>query len=173
MLHVAPEPPLAARLRSVPGIEYLAGDLHPAPGQLALDLRDLDLPDASFGLILCLHVLEHIDDDRRALRELRRVLRPGGAAILQVPRRRGPTLEDPSVTTPAERLARFGQVDHVRVYGDDYEDRLREAGFDVRVEVFRDELSPGERRRYGLPRDQEDDRLWEIVSARAASGGTP
>lgn len=169
IVHIAPERPLARRLRAVPGVEYLSGDLDPGAGERVLDLRALDLPDQSAGLILCVHVLEHVDDDRRALRELRRVLRPGGTAILQVPRRPGPTVEEEAPGTPAERLARFGQEDHVRVYGDDYEQRLRDAGLAVRTDVFRDQLSPAERRRFGLEHagapDPADDRLWEVVRA--------
>lgn len=167
---MAPEAPLASRLRAA-DVEYLSGDLEPGAGERVLDLRDLDLPDASFDLVLCLHVLEHVDDDARALRELRRVLRPGGTAILQVPRRPGPTLEDPAATSPAERLARFGQEDHVRIYGDDYPQRLEAAGFAVRIDVFRDALSPEERRRFALgypeAADPDDSRLWEIVRGEA------
>ena len=170
VLHLAPERPLAERLRRLDEVEYLSGDLEPGAADRLLDLRALDLPDGHFSLILCLHVLEHVDDDRRALAELHRVLAPGGVAILQVPRRRGPTLEDPAVTTREERRARFAQEDHVRVYGDDYPDRIRAAGFDVAVDVFRDELGEEEQRRFGLRYaghpDPLDDRLWEVVVGR-------
>jgi SAM-dependent methyltransferase len=153
----------------VPGVDYQSGDLAPGAADRVLDLRSLDLPDASVTLLLCVHVLEHVDDEARAFAEIRRVLEPDGRAILQVPRRRGPTLEEEGGPLgPAERLARFGQEDHVRVYGDDYADRLARAGFSVRVDVFRDELSPEEHRRFGLlhpdAADPHDDRLWEVVT---------
>ena len=91
-------------------------------------LTQLPLPDASVGLMICFHVLEHIPDDAAAMAEIGRVLAPGGIAVVQVPRREGvPTDEDPDAP-PEERLRRFGQRDHVRFYGDDFEDRLRAAG---------------------------------------------
>jgi SAM-dependent methyltransferase len=100
-----------------------------------LDLVDVDQPDDLFDVIICNHVLEHVPDDRRAMSELYRVLKPGGFAILQVPisfviER---TIEDPSISEPAERARLFGQPDHVRLYGADYPDRLGEAGFQVEV----------------------------------------
>jgi SAM-dependent methyltransferase len=131
LLHFAPEPlfdPLFARLS---GVERVTADLH-APADLRLDISDMDLPDASFDLILCSHVLEHVPDDRAAIRELRRVLADGGLALVLVPYRSAvPTYEDPSITSPLDRMVAFGQQDHVRIYGKDLPDRLREAGFEV------------------------------------------
>jgi len=131
LLHFAPEPlfdPVFARL---PGVERVTADLH-APADLRLDISDMDLPDSSFDLILCSHVLEHVPDDRAAMRELRRVLLDGGRALVLVPYRPGvTTYEDPSITSPLERMVAFGQQDHVRIYGNDLPGRLREAGFEV------------------------------------------
>jgi SAM-dependent methyltransferase len=131
LLHFAPEPlfdPVFARL---PSVERVTADLH-APADLRLDISDMDLPDSSFDLILCSHVLEHVPDDRAAMRELRRVLLDGGRALVLVPYRRGvTTYEDPSITSPLERMVAFGQQDHVRIYGNDLPGRLREAGFEV------------------------------------------
>jgi len=80
--------------------------------------------------VMCNHVLEHVPDDRKAMRELRRVLRPNGWAILLVPDVHAEaTVEDPTITDPAERLRLFGQADHVRRYGRDYLQRLADAGF--------------------------------------------
>ena len=132
MLHFAPEHTLQRRLeRRVP--EYASADLDPRKGQLRLDLNDLALPDGAFDAILCSHVLEHIPDDRRAMRELRRVLDPQGWCIVMVPidLGRDTTYEDPSITDPAERERHFWQHDHVRVYARDVEDRLRASGFAV------------------------------------------
>ena len=91
----------------------------------------MDNPDESFDVIYCSHVLEHVPDDRKAMREFPRVLKRGGWAILLVPINAGKTYEDASIAEPAERLRVFGQEDHVRNYGPDYVDRLREAGFAV------------------------------------------
>lgn len=138
MLHVAPEYTLSRRLRALANLNYLSIDLSSHRAMRKMDLTALDLDDASLDVILCSHVLEHIPDDRLAMRELHRVLRPGGWAILQVPLdpERALTYEDASITDPAERLAHFGQEDHVRIYGRDYPDRLREAGFTVVEDDF-------------------------------------
>ena len=131
LLHFAPEPlfdPVFARLQ---GVERVTADLH-APADLRLDISDMDLPDSSFDLVLCSHVLEHVPDDRAAMRELRRVLADGGLALVLVPYRpEVTTYEDPSITSPLGRMVAFGQQDHVRIYGNDLPDRLREAGFEV------------------------------------------
>jgi SAM-dependent methyltransferase len=110
------------------------------------------MPHETFDVIFCSHVLEHVSDDRRAMREFRRVLRYDGWAILLVPAVAEKTFEDPSVVDPAERLRRFGQEDHVRCYGPDYVDRLREAGFDVEEINVRDMFSDAEAIRMGLVR---------------------
>jgi ubiquinone/menaquinone biosynthesis C-methylase UbiE len=102
-----------------------------------MDITAIPLADASVDLAIASHVLEHIPDDRRAMAELRRVVRPGGAALLMVPMEEGrPTYEDPAITAPADRLRAFGQEDHVRIYGDDFTDRLSAAGFAVRRELY-------------------------------------
>ncbi len=134
ILHVAPEPPLRRRLAAVPGVRYVSGDLLRDFGPTRLDVTALEVPDASFDAVVCNHVLEHVPDDRRAMAELRRVLRPGGWALLLVPDVGGPsTDEEPGIADPEEQLRRFGQRDHVRRYGWDYVDRLTEAGFAVEV----------------------------------------
>jgi SAM-dependent methyltransferase len=102
-----------------------------------MDLTALPLLDGVIDVILCNHVLEHIPDDRRAMAELVRVLKPGGWAVLQVPRSEAAeTFEDASITDPDQRAALFGQADHVRMYGRDYPDRLRAAGFIVEEHAF-------------------------------------
>jgi SAM-dependent methyltransferase len=135
ILHVAPEPILRDRLSAIAGVRYVSGDLTAEFGPERIDVTELHYDDGSFDLVVCNHVLEHVPDDRRAMRELARVLRPGGAAILLVPDVAGPvTDEDPSIADPHERVRRFGQDDHVRRYGWDYVGRLRETGLEVEVE---------------------------------------
>jgi SAM-dependent methyltransferase len=150
LLHVAPERSFSARLRALPGIDYVSGDLS-GSAMLRLDLTDLsEFADGSFDAIICSHVLEHVPEDRRAMAELARVLHDRGWAILLVPidDERATTLEDPSVTDPGERLRLFGQVDHVRIYGRDFEDRLRAAGFAVTADDFAATLPAAEADRY-------------------------
>ncbi len=134
VLHIAPEPIFYHWLKRMPNLDYIAGDLDPARADVQLDVMNLRYPDSSFDGILCIHVLEHVPDDRRALRELHRVLKPGGWALILSPidASREKTDEDPSVIDPRQRQLRFGQHDHVRLYGRDYIERLSEAGFCVR-----------------------------------------
>ena len=134
---MAPEPALEIWLRSRKAVRYLSADLYMHRVMQKIDLRKTDFPDNYFDGIVCNHVLEHIDDDRLAMAELRRILKPVGWAILQVPISYllGKTIEDPGVKTADEREKRFGQHDHVRIYGPDYVARLEGVGF--AVEQFR------------------------------------
>lgn len=173
--HFAPEPALRSRLLAVPGASYRSADLEPGRADETVDVTDIPWPDGSVDLLVCAHVLEHVPDDAAALAELRRILAPEGHAIIEVPVLRERTDEDPLVTDPAERLRRFGQTDHVRVYGRDYYDRLAAAGFAVSHHDVRHLVSPRERARFGLVHhlpfmDPQDDRLWEVVLCRRAPG---
>lgn len=133
-LHIAPETRLAPLFRRAAGdAGYLSGDLFDPRAMEKMDITDIRHPDESFDVIYCSHVLEHVPDDRRAMREFHRVLKADGWAILNVPITAEQTDEDPTITDPQERYRRFGQDDHVRRYGPDYVDRLREAGFRVEV----------------------------------------
>jgi SAM-dependent methyltransferase len=160
VLHVAPDRSLRSMLSALP-ITYMAGDrMEPGysypPGTEYLDITAIPYPDDHFDLIICSHVLEHVADDRRAMRELYRVLGPGGLAILLVPMSTAPiTDEDPAITDPDQRRERFGQFDHVRLYGRDYFDRLRAAGFTVTVERTADRMGYPDMFRYGLKADEE------------------
>ena len=177
VLHFAPEAGIRTRLGEVKHLDYVTVDIEEGRADVAADVQALPFADGEFDVILCVHVLEHIPDDRRALAELHRVLRPGGWAILQVPIQGEHTDEDPSVTDPEERQRRFGQDDHVRMYGRDFEDRVRAAGFDLDVRVFRDELSARERRvkglNYRMPWDVDFNAIrepWEVfVASRPAA----
>lgn len=114
----------------VAGVKYHEGFYYSKNVKL-FDIKAIPYDNESFDLILCNHVLEHIDEDDKAMRELYRVLASGGKAILQVPW--SPllktTVEDPSVTDEAKREELFGQFDHVRLYGNDYPQRIENAGF--------------------------------------------
>ncbi len=152
ILHIAPESCLAGLFR---GLVYRRADLSASPGVEAMDVMNLPVADGSFDGVICNHVLEHVDDDRRALRELARVLVPGGWAILQHPvdDRRDLTFENPGITAPADRLRVFGQSDHVRIYGRDYYSRLEAAGFLVSRDRLAADLGPDVRLKYGLPEE--------------------
>lgn len=158
ILHVAPEPRLARVFRELPGSTDVTIDLSPVrrPSVLA-DLTRLPFGAESFDVIYCSHVLEHVPDDRGAMRELRRVLSPKGWAILQVPIgfTDRATYEDSSITSPEDRLRVFGQDDHVRIYGTDYVTRLEESGFHVNVDAFVQEHTTADLQRFGLMADED------------------
>ncbi|MBW7957117.1 MAG: methyltransferase domain-containing protein [Deltaproteobacteria bacterium] len=152
ILHIAPEGQIYKMLKALPNLEYISGDLMPGKAMVQMDITDIKYPDNAFDVIYASHVLEHIPDDRKAMRELHRVLKPSGWAILQVPISGDRTLEDPNIVTPEDRERAFGQGDHVRRYGFDgvYKARLEEAGFNVHVDSFVNTLSSEDVDRYGL-----------------------
>lgn len=153
LLHFAPEWCLARRLRAVPGLRYVTADLDPAGVDERLDVTALDLPDGAFDAVICSHVLEHVPDDARAMRELRRVTAPGGWCLVMVPidLDRAQTYEDAAIVDPAARERAFWQHDHVRLYAPDIGARLAEAGFAVEVVDLHAELG-AQAARYGLHR---------------------
>jgi SAM-dependent methyltransferase len=138
ILHIAPAPNLMAKLSSLGLEKYVCGDLY-ADGYnynqkvQKMNVTDIPFPSNSFDLVLCNHVLEHVPEDQKAIQEIRRVLRTGGYAILQVPYSNSleKTFEDFTITNKAEREKVFGQYDHVRIYGRDYLNRLSNNGFKV------------------------------------------
>jgi SAM-dependent methyltransferase len=154
LLHVAPERALSSIIKQLPHIEYLTADLSSNEVMVKMDITKIQYDDNCFDAVICNHVLEHIIDDTKAMRELYRVLKPNGWAILQVPisRTLAKTYEDTSIVTPEEREHKFGQFDHVRIYASDYVDRLRESGF--KVEEFNwwldDKHFCGSTNRFGL-----------------------
>jgi SAM-dependent methyltransferase len=152
LLHFAPEPGIRERLSKTAGLDYTTCDLDPELGELEIDITEIALPDESFGAIICSHVLEHIPDDRRAMSELFRVLRPGGWLLVLVPidHSRKATYEDAAVTTPEGRKEHFWQEDHVRVYALDIADRLRGVGFEVEHLRPTEQMSEAEIERYRL-----------------------
>lgn len=129
VLDVAPSRALDGLLAGIGRVVRI--DFDPAADGRLVDVRAsltaIPLSDASVDLVVCSHVLEHVPDDRAALRELARVMAPRGIGVVLVPWRAGPTDEDPDADAD-ERVRRFGQADHVRYYGDDFTDRLATAG---------------------------------------------
>ena len=131
VLHVAPERALSDYLKAK-SKNYLSIDLY-SEAMAKMDITSLDLPDNSQSLIWISHVLEHVAGDSAAISEMHRVLRPSGAAFVQVPIWRTVTYEDFDIETPSDRLQQFYQPDHVRLYGLDIVDRFKSQGFDARV----------------------------------------
>lgn len=152
MLHFAPEQAFYRRFRQQQNLDYTTTDLSSPLADVKADICQLPFEDNTFDVIFCNHVLEHIPDDTQAMRELYRVLKPGGWAVLQIPQdlSRATTFEDDSITDPKERAKIFGQYDHVRVYGRDYFDKLRSIGFEVKEIDYTQMLSKEQVERYCL-----------------------
>ncbi|WP_188770571.1 methyltransferase domain-containing protein [Novosphingobium endophyticum] len=132
VLHFAPDPFVTRLIEGDEPRSHLTCDLKPGRADVVQNIEKLEFDSDSFDRIVCSHVLEHVDD-RAALAELYRVLRPGGLAILSVPIIEGwaQSYEDSSIVSEQERSLHFGQCDHVRYYGSDFRDRVREAGFSL------------------------------------------
>lgn len=133
VLHIAPEQCFHSGFKKQKNLDYLTGDLVSPIADMHFDLHEIPLEDNRFDVVFCNHVLEHVDDAKQCMRELHRVMKPGGWGIMQVPQdmNREKTYEDPSITSPEEREKHFWQKDHVRLFALDYPDWLREAGFIV------------------------------------------
>ena len=156
VLHMAPEKALMTRLSKLKHLTYTTCDLESPLAEVKADICDLPFPDASFDWILCNHVLEHIPNDTKAMQELYRVLKPGGKALLQVPLNTAleETFEDDSIVDKAARTKVFGQYDHVRIYGKDYFEKLRQAGFEVNEIKYGKSLTEAERERFAVTKDE-------------------
>lgn len=162
VLHLAPnERSLRFHLKSAAG-DYVAGDFHPevykGTGCIKVDLTNIGETER-FDVVYASHVMEHVVEDRQAMRSIFQSLKPGGAAWLIVPLRDAPTDESQEDLSPLERERRFGQWDHVRIYGPDFADRLREAGFTVSV-ISPDQFSSSESERMGF---DGDDKIFVAV----------
>jgi SAM-dependent methyltransferase len=149
-LEIAPGPYSYYLFRDRAGKSYFTLDYESSLAAIKGDICSLPFMDRSFDIVICYHVLEHIPDDARAMRELGRVLNPEGQLLIQVPIEGDATREDLSVTDEAERIRLFGQADHVRSYGRDIANRLRSTGLDVEETDFASTLSPEEIQRFGL-----------------------
>lgn len=138
ILHFSPSRILQKKLRRRKPLHYVTTDFDTKSfTDKHYDITHIPEPDEHFGLILCFHILEHIPDDRQAIRELYRITKPDGGVFIQTPFTAGKMIEDKSITTAAERLRQFGQEDHVRVYSvEGLAGRLNEAGFSVQAEQF-------------------------------------
>jgi SAM-dependent methyltransferase len=156
VLDVAPWWSFGRNLSKAKNIQYVGVDLDPRTPfvSVAGNLTQLPIASSYFDAVICIHVLEHVDNDRQAMKEIYRVVKPGGWAIVTVPILPDePTREDPSVTLPEEREKLFGEKGHVRFYGIDIRDRLEAAGFHVTIERA-DNIDESSRQKHGLRPDE-------------------
>jgi SAM-dependent methyltransferase len=133
VLHIAPEQCFIHRFKQQKNLDYLTGDLESPIADLHFDLHSIPLENDRFDVVFCNHVMEHVANPLQCMRELYRVMKPGGWAIMQVPQdmTRAETYEDPSIVTPEDRERHYWQKDHVRLFGRDYPNWLERAGFKV------------------------------------------
>ena len=152
VLHVAPEQIFFKKFKKFNHWNYLTFDINSPIADIKGDLKSMKFKDESFDLVICNHVLEHIEDDKMALEEIYRVLNINGIAILQVPINinRKKTFEDSKITSQYDREKYFGQYDHVREYGIDYKERIEQVGFQVEMINYSDNFSEEMIIRYGL-----------------------
>ncbi len=156
LLHIAPEYCFINRFESLDHLDYLTADIESPLAKVKMDIHKMPFEDNSFDCALCNHVMEHLTDDRQAMKEILRVLKPGGWAIIQVPffpPFPDQTFEDPSIAIPEDRLKNYGQKDHVRLYGKDYKDRLESCGFQVIEDHYVDSLTTDMVKKFALPKE--------------------
>jgi SAM-dependent methyltransferase len=156
VLHIAPEQPFLKRFKNLKNLDYITADLESPIADVKMDIREMPFNDNTFDVLMCNHVLEHIDNELKATKEIFRVLKPGGWAILQVPLDSSleETYEDLSITNPKDREKLFGQYDHVRLYGRDYPKRLEKSGLKVFPDKLVEEIGEELANRYRLDKTE-------------------
>jgi len=157
VLDIAPSEFFQDKCKSLQNINYISIDISSPIAKRKMDITKMSFQSNEFDCIICYHVLEHVLDDKKAMNEILRVLKPGGWTILQSPidRNREKTFEDPRILLPNERARVFGQSDHVRIYGKDYKYRLEEAGFIVKIDNFIKKFEINDIKIYGLTKDEK------------------
>lgn len=152
LLHIAPEPEIEKKLRQKVNLHYISGDINPGLFSMKMDITRMPFDNDSFDVIYCCHVLNMVGDDYAAMKELRRVLKPDGWALLQIPVS-GPVTREASDSSN-DRLRLFGDAMMYRTYGDNITERLRSAGFMVTVERSTEMFGDKQRKRFGLRTEQ-------------------
>jgi SAM-dependent methyltransferase len=153
VLHIAPEACFIKRFEKIHGHQYVTADIESPLAKIKMDIHQIPFEQNTFDVVLCNHVLEHVQDDIKAMNEIHRVLKPGGFAILQVPFFNPVpevTFEDPTIVDKWEREKIFGQDDHVRKYGHDYKERIARAGLQPIEDRYVNELKEEVRKKFGL-----------------------
>ena len=155
-LHIAPEYCFIKLFKNQKNLDYTTADLNSPWADVKMDVHNIPFEDNSFDIIMCNHVLEHVQDDKKVMKEFYRVIKKGGWGIFQVPiaNNRKETFEDPSITEPKEREKHYWQDDHVRLYGLDYGNILSKAGFEVVEDDYINNIDPSLVERYALPKGE-------------------
>jgi ubiquinone/menaquinone biosynthesis C-methylase UbiE len=137
-LDFSPSRCIYRRLKKFKNINYTSSDFAGEfLSDVKFDITNINSPSESFDLIICYHILEHIEDDLLALKELKRILKPGGKCFIQTPFKEGEIYENPEIIKPVERAKHFGQEDHVRIYSTQgLKNRIERCGFAVEICKF-------------------------------------
>ena len=156
VLHVAPEQCFYTRFKKLKNLNYITADIESPIEDVRLDIQKMPFEDNEFDVVICNHVLEHVEDDKIAMSEILRVLKKGGFALMHVPidYSMKETYENPVITAPKEREKHFRQKDHYRLYGLDFPERLKEAGFEIADNNYTDELDKETIERYRLIKNE-------------------
>lgn len=164
MLHFAPQRMFLKKFSSHPNIDYTPCDINPETYEYynihkieKVDVMNIPFSDNSFDMVMCNHVLEHIEDYKVGMSELYRVMKKGGWGIFQVPidYSRETTFEDDSITDPKERERVFGQFDHLRIFGKDYKNQLESVGFNVTENNYVNQFTDEEINKFGFSKDEK------------------
>jgi predicted SAM-dependent methyltransferase len=156
VLHIAPEQCFIHLFKKQSNLNYLTGDLESPIADLHFDLHSIPLEDNRFDVVFCNHVMEHVTDPLQCMKELFRVMKPGGWAIMQVPQdmTRETTYEDSTITSPEDREKHYWQKDHVRLFGRDYPNWLEKAGFKVEEFELKKHYDAAKIGRFRLMKDE-------------------
>lgn len=156
MLHIAPEQCFVDIFRNQENLDYTTADIESPLADVLMDVQNIPYDSNTFDVVFCNHVLEHVSDDNKAMAELYRILKPGGLGIFQVPQDVSlkTTYEDASITSPEERAKHFGQYDHLRIYGIDFFDKLKDVGFKVTPYDYSKILSTFDSERFALAKGE-------------------
>ncbi len=140
ILHFSPPKNIRNKISGIESVEYVTTDYaEEFESDLSLDITNIDIEDNSFDLIICYHVLEHIQNDEKAMSELFRILNRGGLCFIQTPFIEGEIYEDANIRSNEERKKYFGQEDHVRIYSaNGLKQRLEQVGFHVEIRHFKE-----------------------------------
>lgn len=172
VLHFAPEWIIRKRFRqSASRRGYYSADINPALADHVADIMQIPFPEGTFDCIICSHVLGHVPDEKKAVAEMYRVLKPGGEAlVMTVINPDNPvTVEDPALTSPEERLAAYGEADLLRLHGRDFAERLSGEGIEVEVIDYRTKLTPSENRRMSTGNGNRE-LIYRCVKMQRAEG---
>ena len=159
ILHIAPEVCLMREFKriylSAPQ-NYITADLESPLADMHFDVQQIPMADSSIDIIICNHLLENVESDHKALKEMYRIMRPGGLGIMLAPidYTLETTFEDDTITDPKQRAEVFGQYDHRRIYGKDYLERLRAAGFEAFEIDYAAEFSDSDRTKFSFGSDK-------------------